>query len=552
MAMFMSLLAASCSQEEIISANGQQGGEVSLSVNIPVNNPVTRAVPNIPAGYKLRCILQLVDAANGNAIDGQKHVQEVPAGSESTTFTFTAPGEAYKCLLWADYVNPGEGQDLAAADNIYTTTDLKAIGYTPAAGSGMFNSDAADAFYACSLEASADQKQTITLKRPFTRITFASTDAVYDGYTKISVTKLPAPKGFDVMTGTTDGNAEIASPGDIAIADGKWFSAYLFTNTSAATLGEGNDIEFTLKKDGGESLNLKFAGKDIPLTPNADVQGSVTPSPNDQTQVEVTFPGGMVDPNAMAVGDYINKDGSYSKTFDAQNAIGIVYALAEGKTDNSDYGTNFTGKNIAGYAMALTSVTRSYLGSTSSEPATLPALTTNGDTPYEDGDYNGYTYSSAMLTAANETTISGSVAFTAYTAWKATNSITAANLSPWYIPSGTQIKDIGKMLFGFKVSADEVDETVKNDSFITSYNTVVTNNANAIFDLGGAAGPCWIMSSYCTPNNDVISLAGIVTNKPKNSEATDPIPSISTVTPTWSAGSRLAIRPVLTIFAAGE
>ena len=43
MAFVMGLIAASCSQDEIISSKDQTGGgTVSIAVNIPVNNPVTR------------------------------------------------------------------------------------------------------------------------------------------------------------------------------------------------------------------------------------------------------------------------------------------------------------------------------------------------------------------------------------------------------------------------------------------------------------------------------------------------------------------------------
>lgn len=552
MATLMLLFAASCTQEEIIPAGNQQGRDVSLSVNIPVNNPVTRAVPSIPQGYKLRCILQLIDGSN-NPIADQKYVNDVPAGSESTTFTFKAPGEAYKCLFWADYVKaPASGNIGEATDNIYTTTDLKAIGYTPDAGDEMFNNDAADAFYGVSLDVNASTAPApVTLIRPFAKITMKSSDAEYTDYDKIKITKLPAPTGFNVLTGKTDKNAAIVS-GDLAIEGGKWFSAYLFTSSSAANLGAGNDIEFTLTDSEGvaQAKNLKFAGTDIPLTQNTTTTGDVKPGANDNVNVDVTFPGDLEDPNKMQVGDFIYKDGTFGKTFKAASetnpAIGIVFALkTDAITDASEY--NKVGKKIAGYAMGLTSVTRLVLGKTGKLPDPLPTITANGDNPWTEGDYNGFTYTNALLT--EEVLGIESQAFTAYQTWLTDNAIDegTTNLSSWYIPSGRQIQDIGSMLFGYKASASatEVDETVKNATFRSAYDAAVTSLSDAAtLDNGVGSGPCWIMSSYVPTGGE--TLAAITTNRTD----TAPIVSINPHTPKWGPGSKVCIRPVLTIFEA--
>ena len=545
MALFMLLFAASCSQEEILSADKQEGGKVSLSVNIPVKNPVTRANPVIPSGYKLRCILQLVNASTSAAIEGHRYVEEVASGGENVIFAFTAPSEAYKCLLWADYVKvTGKADITTAADNIYTTTDLKAIGYTQTAGAEMFNNDAADAFYGCILDGS----KSAELKRPFTRIAFASSDVAYKDYTKIAITNLPAPKGFNAMSGTTTGNAEIASS-ELEIKDGKWFSTYLFTNTSAGTLGKGNDITFTLKKTDNTTIELKFAGEDITLTPNYDVTADVTPDNDDQTKVTVTFPGDMIDPDApekpqpMAVGDYINKDGSHSKIFNAEKAIAIVYALTDGKTDGSEYGT---GKTPAGYAMALTSVTpeRQLLGSSATEPITLPMIATTETEPWAEGDYNGYKYSAPLLEAYKEV---NSKIFIVYNEWVTANSISATNLSAWYIPSSRQMTDMAGKILGLnrevdtnKVSAITQDAALKAAFEAKNISAFTTKD------------PANMMTSSINEANSMYAMQiGYDTETGLSRwPLKDGKPTTTFINSTWAAKTYFNIRPVLTIFAA--
>lgn len=357
MAFFMGLIATSCSQDEIISSKDQTGGgAISIDVNIPVNNPVTRAVPNIPEGYTLRCILQLMKSDGSGAI-GDKIVQEVPAGTEKITFTFNAPDEAYKCAFWADYVKkPTEEQDLAAADNIYNTADLKAIGYTANAGNEMFNGDVADAFYACSLAPATGNETlpSITLKRPFTKITFKDGQSAYTDYTKITIKDLPAPTGFNVMSGETAGyagkdaytNSKISSS-ELAVESGKWFSVYLFASSNKENLGEGNDIVFELKKENDEtSGELKLNGASITLTENVEVEATVEPKEDSDTSIDVIFPDGMVDPNALAVGDFINRDGTFSKTYNEENAIAVVYALDSEIKDNDDTSSDYQNQQI--------------------------------------------------------------------------------------------------------------------------------------------------------------------------------------------------------------
>lgn len=467
MAFFMGLIATSCSQDEIISSKDQTGGgAISIDVNIPVNNPVTRAVPNIPEGYTLRCILQLMKSDGSGAI-GDKIVQEVPAGIEKITFTFNAPDEEYKCAFWADYVKkPTEEQDLAAADNIYNTADLKAIGYTANAGNEMFNGDVADAFYACSLEPVTGNgaPASITLKRPFTKITFKDGQSAYTDYTKITIKDLPAPTGFNVMSGETAGyagkdayiNSKISSS-ELTVENGKWFSVYLFASSNKGNLGADNDIVFELKKANDEtSGELKLNGASITLTENVEVEATVEPKEDNDTSIDVIFPDGMVDPNALAVGDYILKDGTFSKTYSDQ-AVAIVWKLVtdggEAVGDAADNytvetnGTDMTSKKITGYAFSITCPNRAGIKGTEQ----LPSLTGTKDADQIFGDnVYGITQSNSFIKQFENYS---SPVLNGFNTWKNDNSLSSTdNVSSWYIPTAAQTRDmVGVVLNGDKV-----------------------------------------------------------------------------------------------------
>lgn len=549
MALFMTLFASSCSQEEIISDNNsKEGGTVSVAVNIPVNNPVTRAVPNIPEGYKLRCILQLVNSNDNNNITDGRYVQEVAAGSEKVTFTFNAPSGPYKCLFWADYVK--EGTTDVATDNIYDTADLKAIGYTTNAGNEMFKGDVADAFYACSPEPvnGSGALTSITMKRPFTKITFKDGQLAYTKYTKIQIIDLPAPTGFNVMSGETagytgKGNYESSkiSSSELAVENGKWFSAYLFASSNKENLGTGNDIVFKLKNDSETSGELKLNGASITLTENVEVEATVEPQKEGDTSIDVIFPDGMNDATKPKVGQFLYKDGTWGDEFKAENTIGIVFATKNSSiTDESNYGDNYTGKEIVGYAMATNSIVdyRSYIGK-GSDSDILPTIQKTGDTPFVQGDYNGYNYTSTLLNAYNDDSKSNIISD--YNQWKKSNESSATNLSQWYIPSARQLIDCIGSILGFQSD----DLTVnKIEAMTTAYQTI----GSPLFINGKIAN---LMSSYIGKDNimTAVQLEGVVSTENSGTYTANTIKQVFTPA-SLNGKSYYNIMPILTIFKA--
>ncbi len=428
--------ATSCSQQ-IDGPAISSDGLTTISVNIPLSDGTSRAVPEIPEGYTLRCIMQLVDA-NGNPIADSREVKAVEAGSENVDFTFIAPADGYQgAMFWADYVKSID------ADYIYTTTDLKSIGYNTTNAADAFNNEAADAFYGYMLAGN----KSIALTRPFTRITFKNADAEYASYTTVKVTDMAAPTSFNVMTGNTDGYATDLASNELTIGqDGTWFSAYLFVgNNAGANLGEGNDIAVAL--GGATSTSVTISGADIPLTRNYDITAMISATPGDVTNVTVTFPGGMVDPNAprdIALGDFVNADGTYSATYDAAKAVAIVYALGNGATES--------GKTVAAYAFALENAGRKLVDQDKNLVAFAGTEAISAETFADPVAGPAEWLAFETIAGDNNNMV------TTLATWAQAHPLTGSNLSAWYVGSAWQMANLVGVLF------NGGEWTVKNGS----------------------------------------------------------------------------------------
>lgn len=525
MALFVLLLAA-CSQEEIVSGSNKTEGPVTVSVNIPVNNPVTRVAPDIPEGYVLRCIMQLVDQS-GNNIENGRYVQEVPSGSENVTFAFETPDNYQGAMFWADYVKKEGGGDIAeTADYFYTTTNLKAVGYNGAKTGELFNNDAADAFAGYMLGSS----NSFSLERPFTKVTFKA-DAAYAQYTKITVTNLPAPTAYNIMTGATSAVASGIQSTELAISDNIWFSAYLFvSSTGEGNLGESNDIAFTLADEQGESAKLTMPGENIILTKNYNVTATVSPSKDNQQEVTVTFPGDMVDPNALQIGDYINTDGSYTKTYTEGQSVAVVFALAGSKTDNSDYG----GKAVAGYAMALKGLSGIPYTAETVDVSTITPVTVN-EALYTDG------YGIEAWNEVREI-MDGDLIKSKFNEWITANQINENNkVSEWYVPTPAMMVDIIGMMYneaGWSIgkkaaNLPDVAFPDKNQTFADAY-----ANGGGDEYLAMQATAKNLLTSALSTEGKIPSIQVDASTK-----------NIAIIVPA-KANNSIVVRPVLTVFSA--
>lgn len=535
---FMALcicLFAACSQEEIIPEASQSGKTVNMIVGVP-GGATTRAIPSVD-GKILRCIMQVVDANNA-PIAGEGMRQALKVETDKVTFTFKAPEGDYKCVFWADFVAD------VNTDNIYTTTDLTNITYK-ATGNDVFSA-AADAY--CGYVANGST--TIQLKRPFAKVSVTPNSASnYAAYNKLTVS-YDAPSGFNIVTKAVSSTSKKVTYTNTAFeaAKGAWFTSYIFAASNMSKLN--SDITMNLEGASGvEAKTLTIEADKVPLTENYEINGKFDAAEGNNVNVEVGFDDSFIDPNApvaMKIGDYINKDGSHSATYDAEKAIGIVFALS-GKTDASEYGE---GKTIAGYAMGLTSTPRIGMNIQEAEKVytTLPTLTnTSTDTsaPWFDADYNGYAYTAAFTTMFKDY---ASPLLAAFETWKGENEIssTTTNLSTWYIPSSRQLADLIGAAYGYDGSKNDqqiaelnIPAIAKNDAVATAITTFVQDKSSY---FGSHTTTSNILSSF-------IRSSRFMCVQTSYANSVESISQFTGVTVNSTASAPFAIRPVLTIFA---
>lgn len=373
---------------------------------------------------------------------------------------------------------------------------------------------------------------------------------------------MPAPTGFNVMSGETAGyagkgdyaNSKISSS-ELAVENGKWFSAYLFASSNKENLGTGNDIVFELKKaDNTSSGELKLNGASITLTENVEVEATVEPKKDGDTSIDVIFPDGMVDPNTLAVGDYILKDGTFSKTYSDQ-AVAIVWKLvtdggeAVGDAANNytaeANGTDMTGKKITGYAFSITCPARAGIKGTE----TLPSLTGTkaadqifGDNVYGITQFNSFikqfeNYSSPVLSGFNT--------------WKSDNSLSSTNnVSSWYIPTAAQTRDmVGIVLNGDKV--DYANKGAGSYSFAKQIAAVYTawTSARGENKFQNYTSASNLLTSGSIIKDDTQNLAIVqVAEDTEITVGTEKVTGNTIGLRTASITNSYSIRPVLTIF----
>ncbi len=448
---------ASCSQEEIVSGTSSSG-KVSVQVNIPVSDASSRIMPTVPDGYQLRCMMDLVDAS-GKVINGTTR-QVVPVTSDNITFMFDAPEGEYSCLFWADYVPVASDVNV---DNLYTTTDLTAVGYAKT-GNELFNDASADAFYGS--VSSALIGNAVNLTRPFARVNVAPASEVadqYAAYDQVAVS-YAAPSGFNVMTGSTTTTTEVSFSG--STSENYWFSSYIFTSANKTTLEGNMSLTLTDSDTSEKELKLRIAGAAITVDGNQHVNVNVTPTEGGDTEVTVTLPGDMQDPNKsyqFKVGDYVNAQGEL--VAEATDAVAVVFATADEKADAS----NYEGKTPQAYAVSLNKATgRDWLkdGNNGTWSVELTSTTeTDASSPY-----SGFMLDNALLEAVGE---NASTCFDNYKTWLASNALSGENLSSWYIPSYQQILDVVKL--GNEVLTEAL-ESAYTDAYFLLSSSVIDDN----------------------------------------------------------------------------
>lgn len=542
MALCMMLFAASCSQEEVVT-DSSRPEITTMNVNIPGNGDVnTRAVPTVPEGYKLRCLMQVVDAA-GAAIQGDEYKQALAVPAEgSLTFSFTTPAAGYKVLFWADYI-PQETAELTA-DHLYATTDLtQGVSYVESklTDGSLFNNAAADAFFG----KAEDGNSSVTLTRPFSRLNIKPASEVaeeYNGYNRIAV-EMKVPAGINILTGAALTTTQTIKY-DGATQDKYWFNNFVFTGNATENLGEGNDIRIVFSKEGdtADTKTVTIAGEDVTTAENTHININVKPIDGSQSSVTVTFPEDLIDPNApkpLAIGDYIYADGTNG--IDPNNAVAIVFAMgAQGGDIIGNY-ENADGKEIAGYAFAINATSRTRLiAANDPEGATLNTWlkgSVEGKNLFSSEKY-GITTSDAFLKLFTDNSYTSPL-IDAFKTW----ADVIPNASKWYIPTASQLRDIAGLLFN---TGDETTFKTSNKTTNPKYpeqNTTIRAAYDAVKGektFSGNPGNAGFLLTVDLVSDENGPLVVVQTN-----ESTTPMTVGTRVN---STDCTLIIRPVITLF----
>lgn len=540
-AMALSLGLLSCNQEDMSDVETVTGTPVTVSVEVPgaLSGSESRTLPAAPAGHQLRCIM-VVDYNTAADVRMEQVAGETMV-NDKFRFTFTPAEEDYTCLFWADYVDEGTAEsDGKYADKYYNTADLASVTYK-VSDNTLFNNPACDAFFGKSLAGSPNA----VLKRPFVKLSFKDKNhkTVQDA-SSLSVT-YTVPSGFSVKDNTVSGSSNqdikltAAAPAD---KDSDiWFYNYVFAPANVNKLG---DIRMTVDEE-----EVTINTESLVLTQNYDITASINfASGEGNVDVDVDIDGEFNDPKAPKVGQFIQKNGSFSDTYDAENSVAIVFAAGpKGDDVASNYGQP-DGTKIWGYAMGLSSTARTAIQNEANDQTFPDLKSLNGEAPWQLDDYNGYAYTTNLRSAMGEYS---SQLMTVFDTWKQENALTGGNVSEWYIPSARQLLDLIAFSLGYEGGTDNttqepVNAVSINEQVAAAVVAADTDKEDGYSWFGNYTGAANVMSSYIRGGRIVC----VQTNGAEKETITNLLGT--TVYNDGSKTSPFVIRPVLTIFKPAE
>lgn len=551
-------LFVSCSDDE--SADAKQ-----MRVSAIFPESITTGQSEI-AGHKLRCILELWTKGEGAKLAYRSEVAVEPTDEiNKLPVELTIDNGTYDCLMWVDYIDAAsvavtraEDGFLHYEDKYYSTSDLRNI--TVKDMSSLIDNNACDAFY-YSGEVQKREGEAFVLEpeliRPFAKVSVLEKNLREFNLLRALSVSYNAPIAFDISTGKTSGEPVMVSHSVAAFnpeltPDGTLFSAYIFANEENAYMDE---IHLTFTNKHGTVQDVTVPSGLVPLSRSQHIKVSgnmMNESPIEDTEFDIVFDINVSDwelssdltittqPLVVKVGDFIYKDGTFGKEY-SEDAIGIVFALKE-STDDSDYGTAFAGKEIAGYAMALESTDRIYIGGekgaefTDGTDITKLNTTEAYNADYTTLSYSGFEYSKAFDAIFGATT--ESKLFNQYNDLKEKYAHSAANFSSWYIPSAHQMYDICARTYGIDGS-----ESAKNEALRDAYDIAVERIGTNARLNGNATRSAWPLTSSFDRES------GRPTQPPITLLLdTNVAPIKSKTRGNWAADSQYFLRPVLTIF----
>lgn len=482
-------LFASCSQEEIISGSENRVETVSVSAQLPGDAVQTRAIPGAAANHQLRCILEVWNKSENTLIERIEKLETEATGGK-LQFTFNVPSATdYECLLWADFIaSDATATEGKYADKYYTTTSLKTIDFK-VTDAGLFNNESVDAFCGVVAKNGSVNNLSVTLKRPFTRVTLKDNSNYLASVTSLAPS-FDTPSKFDVSTGKAVGYTTISATGITPTGtDNKTlFSTFIFASADKTTLDKDVKIVFTKTEGGTEEKTIKAGQISLDQNVKNDVTADYAADGTDVT-VDVDIDDQYPDPNALKIGQFVNKDGSVSDTYNAETTCGIIFAVgAQGDDIAANY-TGFESKTIAGYAMALSNVEGKPFSAEPDMPAESQeaALTS----------FSGMKLTNGILSYIETNSVDAPL-FTNFITWKTDNATTGTNLSAWYVPSYQQLVTFVGYIYGTPTGNTEADPAfpaniAKNETF-----SAAVTSANAGDFLGTATTRNILSSSFTT------------------------------------------------------
>lgn len=542
-AMALSLGLLSCNQEDMSDVETVTGTPVTVSVEVPgaLSGSESRTLPEAPEGHQLRCIM-VVDYNTEDDVRMEQVAGETIV-NEKFRFTFTPAEEDYTCLFWADYVDEGAAvSDGKYTDKYYNTADLTSVTYK-VSDNTVFNNPACDAFFGHSLAGSTNA----VLKRPFVKLSFKDQKPeTVQAASSLSVT-YTVPSGFSVKDNTVSGssNQEIilttAAPADKN--NDIWFYNYVFAPENVNKLPGGN-IQMTVDEE-----EVTINTESLVLTQNYDITASIDfASGDDNINVDVDIDDEYNDPDAPKVGQFMQKNGSFSDTYDAENSVAIVFAAGP---KGGDVATNYgqpDGTKIWGYAMGLSSTARTAIQNEANDQTFPDLRSLNGEAPWQLDDYNGYAYTTNLRSAMGEYS---SQLMTVFDTWKQENALTGGNVSEWYIPSARQLLDLIAFSLGYEGGTDNttqepVNAVSINEQVAAAVGVADTDKEDGKSWFGNHTDAANVMSSYIRGGRIVC----VQTNGAEMETITNLLGT--TVYNDGSRTSPFVIRPVLTIFKPAE
>lgn len=354
-------LFSSCSQDDNDALSADAGNLVSFTATLPADwAPATtiRAVPAAPASHQLRCILEIWT----KDLSVLKVRKELPAtGTGDLTFTFEL-GEMgeYKALLWADYIDAGASATTATIaglagvdhypDKYYTTDGASGLQAVQLIAGAATPCELRDGFFGSTdftKNALPLRDLSVTLTRPFAKLTIAEKDNNIYNYCDKVVATYTVPKQFNVANGTSKGtynNTRVSFTPDHSTVEvnGQMchvlFSDYVLADADG-TMSEIN-LTYTPNAAGDGIVFRPFnipAGVTLQRNKVTQAAGYIiapetTPSPTVEMTVDVNDQWNTGDGINLGpkVGDYYYKDGTWSekdKSTQGNPILGVIYSF---------------------------------------------------------------------------------------------------------------------------------------------------------------------------------------------------------------------------------